>query len=133
MSWDIAFSPVGDIVLAADGDLAGISGIDLVQQRMMLRLKITRGSWTYDEDGSLGSQLSRLTSMSTQAALAQVDANVREALRDMTEIEVGEIEITDNGRALVLLVNYSILEETVSMVDENQQQLEVVISATAGD
>lgn len=130
MSWDIALAPTGDIRFSSSGDLAGISGTDLIEQRMMLRMKIQRGSWTYDEDGTLGSQLVRLTGMASQLAITQVDAYVREALRDMNEISIGDIDISQNGSALVLLINYSVVEETVSMDEENQQQLEVVISAT---
>jgi len=130
MSWDLALAPSGDLIFSPSGDLSGISGVDLLQQRMMMRMKIQRGSWTYDDDGSLGSQMVRLTGMTTTAGPSHVDAYVREALREMTEIEVDSVGVEVKGTAVVVLINYHVLEETISTDDERQQQLEVVISST---
>jgi hypothetical protein len=134
MSWDIAISPAGDliftpgdVVFSASADLSGISGVDLIEQRMLVRLKLQRGSWVYDEDGSFGSQLYKLASMTPQTAMVQADAYVREALRDISEIQIDEVAVSMNGSALILIISYQVTDETISPSDENEQQLEVVI------
>ena len=135
MSWDLALASSGDLVFtpgdlmfSPSADLQGISGTDQVEQRMITRLKIHRGSWTYDDDGSFGSQLFRLTSMTPQTATAQATAYIQEALRDITEIQVDEVRPVQIGSSLALIIDYHITEETISMSDENERQLEVVIS-----
>lgn len=135
MSWDLAlaasgdliFTP-GDIVFSQSADLSGISGVNLIEQRMITRLKIHRGSWTYDQDGSFGSQLHNLTSMTPQMAMPAATAYVQEALREITEIQVDEVHVSKSGTSLVLIIDYHVLEENISMTDENEQQLELVIA-----
>lgn len=137
MSWDLAisaagdlvFSP-GDIVFSESADLSGISGIDLVEQRMILRLKVERGSWVYDEDLSFGSQLTKLMSMTPTTGMVQVDAYVREALREITEIQVDAVNVSLDGSSLVLIIDYHVTDETASLTDENEQQLALVIGGT---
>jgi hypothetical protein len=128
MSFDLALAPTGDILFAGSGDLQGVSGTDLIAQRMLLRLKIQRGSWTYDEDESIGSQLSRVTGMTTRGGPQHVDAFVREALRDMDEIVIDAVNVTLDGTAVICIIDYHVTGDTISMTDENNQQLEVAIS-----
>ena len=137
MSWDLALSSSGDlvftpgdVVFSQSADLSAISGINLIEQRMITRLKLQRGSWVYDENESLGSQLYRLTSMTPQTAQVHAEAYVREALRDILEIQVDTVRVSLSGPSLVLIIDYHIVEETVSLSDVNQQELELVISAT---
>lgn len=88
----------------------------------MIRLRIPRGSWTYDDDDSFGSQLHRLMGASATAGIAQIDAYVREALRDMTDIEITDVNISVNPitQAVTLLIDYNVLDETGQ---ETEQQL----------
>lgn len=135
MAWDLAlassgdliFTP-GDLMFSPSADISGISGVDLIEQRMLMRLKLHRGSWVYDDDGSFGSQLYRLIGHNPNTAAAQADAIVREALRPMDEIDVGEVHIMQQDTSLVLIIDYRVLDVQVSAADENQQRLEIVIS-----
>ena len=57
MPFDLAISEHGDLVMSGSRDLAGISGSDQTGQRVQIRLRLHRGTWFYDEDGTLGSLL----------------------------------------------------------------------------
>jgi hypothetical protein len=45
MSYDLAISEHGDLILAGNRDLGGVSGVDLLNQRIQTRLRLHRGSW----------------------------------------------------------------------------------------
>jgi hypothetical protein len=128
---DLVFTP-GDLIFSPSADLSGISGTDLIEQRMVMRLKVQRGSWTYDADGSFGSQLYRLTSMTPDTAQAQAEAYVREALRDMDDIEINSVHVLMDSASLALIIDYNVLDESISLTDETQQQLELVVSGGQG-
>lgn len=126
MSFDLAISEAGDLTFSPAADLSGISGTDLVEQRMLIRLKLVRGSWTYDDSNSLGSQLHKVMSVNPLAAPAQAEAYVREALRDMTDIEIDGVAARQDGRVLTLLIDYHMTSELLSLTTD-QQQLEFAI------
>lgn len=139
MSWDLALSSAGDVVFtpgdvvfSPSADIQGISGIDLIEQRIRTRLKVQRGSWTYDEDGSFGSQLYRLTSMVPQAAIPQAVAYVREALREMPDIDVDDVDVSMRGSVLIVIVNYHVLEVSLASDEVTQQNLEIVVASPSG-
>lgn len=127
MSWDLGISAAGDLVFSPSSDLQGISGTDLVQQRMLMRLKLRRGSWTYDDSESFGSQLWRLMSANPVAAAGQAEAYVREALRDMDDVVIDAISVNKELRTLTIRVDYHVAEVDVSVTEENRQQLEIAI------
>src|SRR4029077_17204816 len=108
MSYDLAISEHGDLIMAGSRDLAGVSGIDLINQRIVVRLTIHRGTWFFDADGTLGSFLYRVLGQSPQSAL-EIDSYVREALRPMTEISIEEVitEYREELKSLVVQVQYS--------------------------
>ena len=108
MAYDMAISEHGDLILAGSRDLAGVSGIDLINQRIVVRLTIHRGTWFFDTDGTLGSFLYRILGQAPQSAL-EVDSYVREALRQMTEISIEEVvtEYREDLKSLVVQVLYS--------------------------
>ena len=108
MSWDLALGPTNDLILSPSGDFLGVQGINLIEQRIRLRLKIRRGSWVYDTDGTLGSRIDSLLSKTSQQAISEVGAFVHEALDSMDDISVTNIEVepSDNGRTMVLLVGF---------------------------
>jgi hypothetical protein len=93
MSWDLVISEHGDLVFGSNRDLAGVSGNDLLEQRMRLRLKIQRGSWVYDEDENLGSRLNTVSTMRPDQMDTAVRAYVQEALLPMTEIVVTDVQV----------------------------------------
>jgi hypothetical protein len=98
--WDLAISEHGDLIFSANRDLAGISGTDLIDQRIGIRLRLQRASWIYDDDGSLGSNLHTLIGLSPADAQATANALVREALREMDdEISIAEIRYDLINRA----------------------------------
>lgn len=137
MSFDLAISPAGDLmfspadlVFSPSADLQGVSGTALIEQRIVTRLKVARGSWTYDESGDFGSQLYRLTGMSPITAQVQANSYVREALRDMDDISIDAVNISLSGSSLVLIIDYTIQDVTVSTADESQQQFEMVIGGS---
>jgi hypothetical protein len=47
---DIALNNSGEIYLAPDGDLATVSGRDLVRQRLVSALRLFLGEWYLNED-----------------------------------------------------------------------------------
>jgi hypothetical protein len=93
MAYDLAISEFGDLVFGANKDLAGTSGVDLIKQRISLRLRLVRGEWVYDEDKTLGSSLHNLFSMSAEQSHTAIEPLVREALRPMDD-EITIIGIT---------------------------------------
>lgn len=145
MSWDLALVN-GDLVFAANRDLAGISGTDLLEQRMKTRLRVLRASWVYDRDGTFGSNLHRLIGMAPEAANTAVIAYVREALRPMDkEISIEEITnyyelegggLTDQpdpaARAIVIVVRYQVIAESEGITASEDRQLEISLPAYAG-
>lgn len=108
MAWDIALAANGDVILAANRDLLGVSGTALVEQRIRLRLKLHRGEWVYDESDTLGSQLYRLNGLPPGEAAKYVDAYVREALRDMTEISIWSVEMDYGDKGILVTVQYQV-------------------------
>lgn len=136
MAWDLALSSAGDVIFtpgdlifSPSADILGVSGVDLIEQRMRMRMKLQRGSWTYDEDNSFGSQLFKLVSTTPEAGAAQASAYVREALREMDEIDVDDVHVSFQGSSLVLIVDYHVLEVDIASDEVNQQQLEVVVAS----
>ncbi len=127
--WDLALAPNGDLIISGNRDLAAKSGVDLLEQRMTMRLKMHRGEWTYDENNSLGSQLYRLIGDNPTRATATASAYVREALRPMEdEISIDDIQVNMDSRAMTLTVTYSVLDDTGGESEQATQQLEVSIS-----
>lgn len=127
--WDLAIASNGDLIISGSRDLAGKSGTDLLEQRMILRLKLHRGEWTYDDSDSLGSQLFRLIGENPIKAQAMAPAYVREALREMAnEISVDDVEVTyDQARSITLLISYTVLEDLAGDSEQEAQQVEVTI------
>lgn len=135
MAWDMAISAHGDLVFAGNRDLAGVSGTDLLEQRMRLRLRVHRGSWTYDEDKTLGSFLYQVIGMPPQSASDTARIYVNEALRDMTEIVVDDVVTLPTDKDLTVIVFYRVLnptEQPAGVVPSDQQQLTVILSIWAG-
>lgn len=121
MPYDLALSAHGDLVIAGNRDLAGISGVDLIDQRIRLRLRMRRGEWIYDEEDTMGSDLYRVISSPPEKIKSSALAVVREALREMSEISVDDIAVQRTERDLTLSVFYSIIDEESDEQGELQE------------
>src|SRR5215467_5672355 len=102
--YDLAISPHGDLIMSGNRDLAGVSGVDLVNQRITIRLVSHRGTWFYDTDKTFGK--------SADSAL-DVDARVREALRPMSDIDIQDIVwlYDEDTKSLIVKVEYTVSDE----------------------
>src|ERR1051326_1570440 len=110
MAYDLKISQYGDLLFGGNRDLQGTSGLDLIEQRIWLRLKIARGSWVYDEDGTLGSQLFLAMRQPPAQAAAAIPMYVREALREISEIIVDDVVIEQTDlNELTLTVQYHLI------------------------
>jgi hypothetical protein len=108
--YDIAMSEHGDLVVSGSRDLAGISGTDLIEQRIRTRLRIRRGSWVYDTEGDLGSNLERVINQEPTQAERSIQNYVREALEPMEEISVVGVTTDYTDLSLTLSVQYQLLD-----------------------
>jgi hypothetical protein len=92
--WDIAMSRAGDLLFASNRDLDYVDGIELINQRIITRLRMLRGSWLFDEAGTLGSRLDLVLSEDMPEAEGDIDGLVREALDPIrNEIQIRDIHI----------------------------------------
>jgi hypothetical protein len=136
MPYDMAISDHGDLILTAHRDIAGITGVALIEQRMKLRLRLNRGSWIYDATQTLGSQLYTLVGSPSGDAVSYVDAHVREALRDMEEISVEEVQVAQTEKDITLLVVYHqelTDDDTQIPTDTELQELSVTVPLVAAN
>jgi len=106
VSYDLAISDLGDLILTASRDLAGVSSTTLLEQRMKLRLRLHRGEWKYDYAGTLGSLLYTLSGLPAEHASTYVDAYVRESLLDMQEISIVAVQTEMTVEDITLIIVY---------------------------
>lgn len=130
MPYDLALSEHGDLVIAGNRDLAGISGTDLIEQRMRLRLKIRRGSWLYDDEGDLGSNLEQVTNSEPERAEQSIQNYVQQALEPMEEISVVSITTDYTDLNLTLSVQYQ-LTDIEGEAEGEIQELEITLQGAA--
>lgn len=109
--YDLALSEHGDLFVAANRDLAGISGVDLIEQRIRTRLKVHRGSWVYDTEETFGSYLYRTINLPPEEAEARAEDYVREALQPMEDIAVVDVEVITTDRDATAIVHYQLVDE----------------------
>lgn len=94
MPWDIALdAETGDWLFGPTRDLIGVTGPELDKQRIMVRTKIPRGSFIYDDDGTLGSFLYLIPRGSTESDISDARSYVHEALASMEGISITDIEV----------------------------------------
>jgi len=146
MAWDFGISEHGDLIFTGHRDLAGKSGTDLLEQRMILRLKLHRGEWIFDDDETLGSNLYRLIGMSAADIHGAIEPYVREALRPMdNEIQVVSVshshvntqgELTDthepSSTGVVISIVYRVTDtdiaSSVGVVQDRQLTISLPLS-----
>jgi phage gp46-like protein len=98
MAFDIAVSDHGDLIFSAAKDLQYVDGKPLLEQRMLVRLVLTRGAWILDRDSDLGSELRFL--LGRRPGQIEEDAKnyVRIALEPMQdEIEIHDVAVTQTS------------------------------------
>ena len=94
MAWDIQLESVtSDLVFSSASDIAGVSGEEIFRQRISIRCKIPRGTYLYDETGTLGSNLHLVPRSPSLAQMQEARAAVIEALSPMSD-EITVIDVT---------------------------------------
>jgi hypothetical protein len=136
MAFDMALAANGDIILSGGRDISGVSGTDLVNQRIRLRLSIQRGTWFYDSEKTLGSNLHNVTGKDPNASL-QIESHVQEALVGMDDIEILQVEqkYADDARSMVVWVGYDLrdlADEVSGSLEGDFQQTTVTLPLEAG-
>jgi hypothetical protein len=108
MPFDLAISQYGDLIFAGNRDLEYVDGDQLVNQRIINRLRIKRGSWIFNRDSSLGSDLDTVLGKSFEHQLDDIPNIVAVALEPMDEeIEIKNIDITTSVHGVTIIVQYS--------------------------
>ena len=130
MAWDLALDEHGDMMIGGHRDLLGRSGRDLIEQRMRIRLMVRRGSWLYDTDKTLGSNLWRLVGMSEDNASASARAYVIEALRGMDEINIDDVQVKTDSHSIVIVVLYRLADVNTGYVSPNELSLSIALPYT---
>ena len=101
------------------------TGYDLLAQRIMLRLRMRRGSWIFDESKTLGGNLDMALRMTMPNALEELDTLVLEALEpiadEITLIETQVKPSDSDSRAVELVITY---ERTLPPEQSNTPILE---------
>jgi hypothetical protein len=108
MPFDLALSQHGDLIFSASRDLEYVEGEQLLNQRIINRLRIQRGSWIFNRDSSLGSDLHEVLGKSVEQQIDNVPSMVTTALEPMNdEIDVQSVEIIQETRGLSIAVQYA--------------------------
>lgn len=134
MAYDFALSKDGDWIFSANGDVQGVSGELLVEQRVKTRLRIVQG-WALDPtNGLLGSRLKSGLRLPKGRALRELPLMVREALAPMTDIRIQDVtteEVSSDSRAVLLKIIYVAIDEDRGDVIEQQAQETITIELEA--
>lgn len=130
MAYDLALSEHGDLIISGNRDLGAVSGTDLIEQRIRIRLMIRKGSWVYDPDGNLGSQLELAINQEPDRAQASMLDYVRNALQPMDEIIVQDVVTQYADHSIILVVMYQLVGED-GEAEGDVQQLEISLQQAA--
>lgn len=95
MAWDMQLEgATGDLVFSPARDFAGVSGEEILRQRISIRCKIPRGTYLYDETGQLGSTLHLIPRSPSAGQVQGAEAAVLEALAPMSdEINIISVDV----------------------------------------
>lgn len=133
MAFDLALSEHGDLLISGHGDLLGKSGIDLIEQRMLIRLRVQRGAWVYDSDKTFGSNLQHLVGSSSADASTAAIAFVREALRPMKEISVDSVDVVmGDDHSVTVNVNYRTIDLETQVLSDPRSLTITLAQAVSG-
>jgi hypothetical protein len=96
----------------------GVSGEDLIAQRIRVRLRIVQGSWALDpSNGLLGSRLLEAARMPSEQAQAEAVASIQQALEPMTDISVVSVEVwfsEDTAKTIIGSIQYQAIVDTLT-------------------
>ena len=143
MATDLAIDNNGDVVFAGNRDLMLVTNEEQIEQRIRMRLLLPQGTYTYDSDEFLGSDISgpdlstilRRTSIDNRV-IDDLSLRVQEALAPIEEIQVSDVQIetSENGRVLEVTVVYRMTPELVEEMEAIGQTVlqpdEVALSLT---
>jgi hypothetical protein len=114
MPWDLAISDHGDLIFAPGKDLSYVDGVQLMNQRIINRLRIRRGSWIFNRDSSLGSDLDSVMGRPQEQQLENIPHLIQEALTPMEdEIDVHDIQVTPATRGVTVLIEYTLVQPDI--------------------
>lgn len=130
--WDLAIADNGDLIISGHGDLLGRSGIDLIEQRMRVRLIVPRGGWTFDRDGRFGSNLTKLIGMKPDDAQIAVGAFVNEALRTMDEINVTSADVILSDHDMIVSVRYRLTNVEGTPMAPTERVISISLPVSVG-
>jgi len=101
VAWDLALDENGDLIFGANRDLLPVTGLELTEQRMRVRLLLPQGTATYDTTSSVGSELRGILRRPlTEISYQELVVRVQEALAPMDDIIVSDVEINSEGTAV---------------------------------
>jgi hypothetical protein len=114
MTLDIAIDNNGDLVFSANRDLATVTDIETVEQRIRMRLLLPLGTFSHDDEDMLGSDIYtalRFTEKDEQL-FDDLALRIQEALAPMSDIQVIDVQmqVTDH-RVLEIQVVYQMTPE----------------------
>lgn len=92
-------------MFGAGGDFLGVTGIEFDRQRIWIRAKIPRGTFTYDR--FLGSTLYEIPRNPSRDHLASAQSAMFTALEGIDGISVDGVEAVQNGAQISLDVQFS--------------------------
>lgn len=114
MATDLAFDfGKRDLVVAPNLDIDICTGQATVDQRIRVRLLIRQGQWELDPtDGRLGSRMGEMFRLPPQRAIVEIPLVVREALQDMTDISLVDVQATvgEDNRSIDIVILYQMVE-----------------------
>jgi hypothetical protein len=96
--FDLKIDQNGDLAFAGNLDLMGAVGDQVSEQRVIVRLKIPKGTWIYDIEGTLGSQLREIIRNARSYTADRARTYVMDALSPASDISVAEVQIIPNER-----------------------------------
>lgn len=118
----------GDLRAEPNNDIAVVTGGDLIDQRIRVRLKTPQGDWLNnlglaEGDFGMGSRMFEMTRLPMDRAFAEIPLVVKEALAPMTDIRVQDVlcSLPENIPAQIdFTVLYTILDDN-GVVDSDVQ------------
>ncbi len=97
----------GDWAFNAVGDFMGVTGEEFDRQRIWVRAKIPRGTFTYDKAKTLGSTLYQVTRNPSPDQLAAAQAAMYTALEGILGVTVESVDAVLDGKQIALQVSFS--------------------------
>lgn len=110
MAYDMHLNrQTGDWEFNSIGDLLGTSGDELDRQRIWIRAKVPRGTFTYDETKTLGSTLYQISRAPSTGQLDAARSALLTALEGMSDIDVENVDAVheEEDQKISLNVFYS--------------------------